>query len=141
MFSRVRVSKSALDHFRRRAREAYPLEIHAFLLGVVNSVNEIEVTDFRYPKEYKVQTDNHIQWTADEYAKLKERATALNKIIVGDIHSHPDWDAVMSEQDYKACILDSLSICGICSVMKDKKTRVRFWTPVSSLPCEIIYPT
>ena len=138
MFSRVRIKKGALNHFRKRAREAYPLEIHAFLFGIVNSVNEIEVTDVRYPKEYNLQTSNHVQWTVEEYAKLKERAAATNKLIVGDIHSHPNWDAVMSERDYNACILDSLNICGICSVY-DKKTRVRFWTPTSSLPCEIIY--
>jgi len=138
MFSRVRIKKGALNNFRQRARESFPLEIHAYLLGQVKSVNEIEVTDIRYPREYNLQTGNSVQWTADEYANLKERAAAANKLIVGDLHSHPSWDAVMSEQDYKACILDSLNICGICSVY-DKKTRVRFWTPTSSLPCEIIY--
>ena len=139
MFSRVRVRKGALDYFRRRTRETYPLEIHAYLLGTVNSVNELEITDFRYPVAYNVQTGNNVQWTVDEYASLKEDAARLNKQIVGDIHSHPNWDAVMSEQDYKACILDSLIVCGICSVTKDQRTRVRFWVPTSSLPCTIVY--
>lgn len=139
MFTKVRVRKSALDHFRRRARESYPLEIHAYLLGTVNSVNELEITDFKYPKNYSIQTGNNVQWTADEYANLKERAARANVQIIGDIHSHPNWDAVMSEQDYKACILDSLIVCAICSITKDKRTRVRFWTPTSSLPCTILY--
>lgn len=135
----MKVSRGALNHFRKRAREAYPLEVHAYLFGVVNSVNEIEITDFRYPKTYNIQTGTHVQWTADEYADLKERAAKANKIIVGDIHSHPNWDAVMSPSDYKACVLDSLSICAICSVEKNKRTRVRFWTPTSALPCEVVY--
>ena len=105
----------------------------------VNSVNEVEIIEFRYPKNYNVQTGNNVQWTTDEYAELKERAARANVQIIGDIHSHPNWDAVMSEQDYKACILDSLIVCGICSITKDKKTRVRFWTPTSSLPCTIIH--
>ena len=116
MFTKVRVKKGALNHFRKKAREAYPLEIHAFLLGNIKSVKEIEITDFRYPKTYNIQTAGSVQWTADEFAELKERATANNKTIIGDIHSHPNWDAVMSEQDYNACILDSLSICAICSI-------------------------
>ncbi len=138
MYSKVRVRRGALDHFRQRARESYPLEIHAYLLGVINSVNEIEITDFRYPKSYHLQTKDTVQWTADEFAHLKELAAKNNKLIIGDIHSHPNWDAVMSGQDYQACILDSLLVCGIVSVY-DKKTRVRFWTPTSSLPCEIKY--
>ncbi len=138
MFAKVRVKRGALNHFRKKARAAYPLEIHAFLLGTIKSVKEIEITDFRYPKSYNIQTGNNVQWTADEFADLKERATAANKLIIGDIHSHPDWDAVMSESDYNACILDSLSICAICSI-QNNKTRVRFWTPTSSLPCEIVY--
>ena len=139
MFTKVRVKQGALNHFRKKARESYPLEIHAYLLGNVKSITEVEITDFRYPQSYNIQTGNNVQWTADEFSKLKERATESNKVIIGDIHSHPNWDAVMSEQDYKACILDSLVVCGICSLTKDKNTRVRFWTPTSSLPCEIIY--
>lgn len=137
MFSKVKVKQGALDYFRKRARNSH-LEVHAYLLGNVISPELVEVTDFVYPKEYDQQTTTHVQWTADEYEKLKQRAEREGKKIVADIHTHPQWDAVMSPSDYKACLLDGLVICGIVSVY-GKKTRVRFWTPTSALTCEIIY--
>jgi proteasome lid subunit RPN8/RPN11 len=137
MFSKVKVKKGALDYFRKLARNS-PLEVHAYLLGNVISPELVEATDFVYPKEYDQQTATHVQWTADEYEKLKKRAEQEGKRVVGDIHSHPSWDAVMSPSDYKACLLDGLTICAIVSVY-EKKTRVRFWTPTSALPCEMIY--
>lgn len=138
MFSKVRVKKGALNHFRKRAREVFPLEIHAYLLGNIKSIDTIEIVEFCYPKVYQVQTTGEVQWSAEEYVALKEEAENKQLKIVGDIHSHPKWDAVMSPSDYKGCILDGLSVCGICSVYGNK-TRVRFWTPTSSLPCEIVH--
>jgi proteasome lid subunit RPN8/RPN11 len=138
MFSKVKLSKGALAHFRRKAREAYPLEIHAYLLGEITSIDTIKVEKFCYPKYYATQTPANVGWSAEEYAKLKVTAEEKGLKIVGDIHSHPRWDAVMSPDDYKSCLLDSLSVCGICSIY-DKQTRVRFWTPTSSLPMEAHY--
>jgi proteasome lid subunit RPN8/RPN11 len=138
MYSKVRIKKSALDYFRRQARNAYPKEIQAYLLGVITSVNEVRVTDVVYPYWYDTQTSEEVGWTADEFKQLKERAIAEHKMVVGDIHSHPNYDPVMSGQDYRAAILDSLLVCGICSVRKNK-TKVIFWTPTSSLPCEVTY--
>jgi proteasome lid subunit RPN8/RPN11 len=140
VFSKVKVKRGALNHFRKKARDVFPLELHAYLLGNVISVNTIEITDFCYPESYYIQTGNNVQWSAEEYAALKEKAAANNKVIIGDIHSHPNYEPIMSPQDYKAAILDSLSVCAICSVY-GRKTRVKFWTPQSSLPCDIIYIT
>lgn len=138
MFSKVRVSKSALDYFRRKAREASPLEIEAFLTGKVLSLNEVEILNFHYPKNYLSQTKDQVQWSTEEYDALKIKADANNLRIIGSIHSHPEWDAVMSSSDYSAYVTDQLIICGICSI-NNKKTRVRFWTPTSALPCRIVY--
>jgi proteasome lid subunit RPN8/RPN11 len=138
MFSRVRVSKNQLDHFRRKAREAAPLEIEAFLTGRVVSLDEIEIINFHYPKSYKIQTAQHVQWNTDDMDILKDKANTNNLRILGSIHSHPNWDAVMSPADYRAYVTDQLITCGICSVNR-KRTRVRFWTPTSALPCKIIY--
>lgn len=138
MYSKVRLKRGALAYFRKKARESYPKEIQVYLLGTISSVDEIRVTDFIYPEWYDTQTSQEVGWTAEEFIKLKEKATAEHKVIVGDIHSHPDYDAVMSGQDYRAALLDSLLVCGICSVRKGR-TKVLFWTPTSSLPCEVIY--
>lgn len=137
MFSKVKISKSQLDYFRKLARDTH-LEIHAYLIGQVKSPELVEIQSFAYPKYYNVQTTTSVQWTADEYFILKQDIEDKGLRIVGDIHSHPQWDAVMSPDDYKACVLDGLCICGIVSVY-GKRTRVRMWTPTSSLPCEIVY--
>ena len=141
MFSKVRVKKSALDYFRKHARESYPLEIQCYLLGNIKSINEIEITDIMWPNEYEIQTTNEVAWKRSEIDALKEKAQLLNKRIVGTIHTHPNTDAVMSEQDYKSAITEAELLCGIVSVWgnKVKHTRCRFWTPTSALPCEKIY--
>lgn len=137
MFSKVIVRKGALDRFRKLARQS-PLEIHAYLLGEIKSPELVEVTSFIYPKEYAIQTTSCVQWTEEEYSKLKQKAERRGLQIVGDCHSHPNWDAVMSRTDYESSIMYGLHVCGIVSVY-GAKTRVRFWTPTSALPCEIIH--
>jgi proteasome lid subunit RPN8/RPN11 len=138
MLNKVRVSKGALDYFRKKARDASPLEIQAYFLGNIKSVNEVEITDFIYTTEYATQTKDTVGWNADHFHALKERAVKEGKIIIGDIHSHPNYLPVMSGTDYRGAILDSLLICGICSIY-GRKTNVLFWTPNSSLHCEVKY--
>jgi proteasome lid subunit RPN8/RPN11 len=138
MFSRVKVKRGALNHFRRHARQNGNLEVHAYLLGQIISPELVEVYKFVYPKKYNIQTHERVQWTIEEYDELKRYAESKNLKVIGDIHSHPNWDAVMSPSDYRACLVDGLVVCGIVSVY-GKKTRVRFWTPTSALPCEITY--
>lgn len=138
MFAKVRVSKGALNYFRKLARNAAPLEIEAYLAGKVISLDEVEITRFYYTKNYLTQTSNQVQWGIKEIEALKERAESKGLRIIGSIHSHPNWDAVMSPDDYKAYVTEQLILCGICSVY-DRKTRVRFWTPTCALPCKVIY--
>jgi len=138
MFSKVKVKKGALDHFRKRARENYPLEIQAYLVGNVVSVDVIEIIGFAYTKNYASQTTGEVCWYVTDYEKLKDKIESKGNRIIGEIHSHPDWDCVMSPADYRASVTEQLVICGICSI-NDNKTRVRFWTPTSALPCEVIY--
>jgi proteasome lid subunit RPN8/RPN11 len=138
MFSRVRVKKSALNYFRKLARDSSRLEIQAFLLGNILSVNEVEIVEFCYPTEYHTQKSNGVCWTADEYALVVKKADEEGLRIIGDIHSHPQWDAVMSSIDYQSAITENLAVCGICSVYNNR-TRVRFWTMTSALPCKVEY--
>jgi proteasome lid subunit RPN8/RPN11 len=138
MFSKVKIKQGDLNHFRYKARQSFPLEVHVYLIGEVVSIDTIKVVKFCYPKRYDIQTESTVGWTPKEYAKVKTKAETLGLVIVGDLHSHPNWDSVKSPQDHEAQIKDNLILCGICSV-NNKRTRVRFWTLNSSLPCEIIY--
>ena len=134
----VRVNKNQAAYFRMKARTASGLEIQAYLVGYVVSPTLTVIEEFHYPKKYAVQTTGEVRWWLDEYALLKASAEAQGKRIVGDCHSHPDWDAVLSPSDYKSHIADGHRITGLCSVMNGK-TRLRFWIAESALPVTIEY--
>ncbi len=138
MFSKVRVSKAALNHFRKKAREGFPLEIQAYLLGRIISIDEIEITKFIYTKNYAIQTTGSVCWYQEDLDKVRQQSIDTDQLVVGDIHSHPNWDAVMSPADQSSAVVEGFSICGIVSV-NNNRTRARFWTPSSALPCKIIY--
>jgi proteasome lid subunit RPN8/RPN11 len=138
MFNKVRVKKTQLDYFRRKSIKAFPKEIQVYLVGKIKNINEIEVEEFIYPKQYHTQTNNEVCWYSEDYKTIKDKAELKGKKIVGDCHSHPNYFPIMSGQDYKSAILDGLAICGICSIY-NKHTNVFFWTPTSALPCIIEY--
>lgn len=134
---KVKLKKGQLDHFRKLARNTHK-EIQAYLIGEVVSPEVTVVHKFVYCTKYAVQTPSHVQWFNEEYEKVKKSAEERGLRVVGDIHSHPKWDAVMSPSDYKAHIEEGHRVSGICST-ESRKTRVRFWVAEFSLPCEIVY--
>lgn len=138
MFSKVLVNENALNYFRKLARQSFPLEIQAFIAGKVISIDQVEITDFLYTDNYAKQTIGEVCWYVDDYNKAKEKIEAKGYTILGEIHSHPNADTLMSPSDYNASVTQQFVISGICSVNKNK-TKVRFWTPTSSLACRIIY--
>lgn len=135
MVSTVKVRKHQLAYFRRLARNSN-LEIQAYLLGEVVSPSLTVIHWFMYCKEYELQTSRNVQWTGAEYARIKQVANELNLRVVGDLHSHPNWDAVMSPDDYTGAIEEGQTVNGICSV-SGRRTRVRFWNTYSALPYEV----
>jgi proteasome lid subunit RPN8/RPN11 len=138
MYGKVKISKSQLDRFRKLSRKYAPFEIQAYLIGEISSLNMITVDRFAYTSVYRIQTINEVQWGTEEFNKLKQKVESDGLKIVGDIHSHPEADAVMSKTDYIGTVTENLALCGICSIY-GKHTKVRFWTPTSALPCEIVY--
>lgn len=137
MRTKVRIRKGALDHFRAKAR-ATGLEIQAYLVGEVVSPTLTVVEKIIYPKAYHTQKTYEVCWFRDEFEEVKRSAEGRGKKIVGDIHSHPSWDAVMSPADYNTQLQDGFRICGICST-SGRKTRVRFWVIESALSAEVEY--
>lgn len=137
MDSTIVIRKSALDYFRAKAREC-PNEIQAYMIGEIIYPNKIIVDSVEYPREYATQTSCEVSITDREWQRVKKLAEERGKRIVGDIHSHPNWDAVMSPQDMQACIEDGVHVCGIVSV-NERRTRARFWLVNSALPCDIKY--
>lgn len=137
MQNKVKLNKSQLDYFRKLARNS-PNEILAYLVGEVVNPNLVKVAYFAYTKEYQFSTPNTVQWKAEDYEAMQKQAEELGWRVIGFIHSHPEWDAVMSPQDYEVCVVGMYRLCGIVSV-EGRKSRPRFWVTDSSLPCEVIY--
>ena len=135
---KVRVSKTAAAYFRKLARDAHPKEVQAFLIGRVVSPNLTIVDEWRYPKKYKTQTPVEVEWDQGEYAALIDEMLVQGTRLVGDCHSHCEWDAVMSPCDYKGHVAEGFRVAGICSVI-GRRTRLRFWIAESALPVEIEY--
>lgn len=137
----VRVKRGQAAYFRKLAlREAAKsgIEIQAYLVGHVVSPTLTIVEEFHYPNAYHTQTTEEVAWFWDEYEKVKAAAEAKGKRIVGDAHSHPNWDAVLSPKDYASHLQDGYRIAGICSIDKGR-TRLRFWVAESALPLKIEY--
>ena len=129
---KVQLTKNHLDVFRRMARES-PLEIQAYLIGEVVSPTLVVIDHFEYTTEYGIQEKNKVAWYRSEHDRVRREAEERGRRIVGNIHSHPNWDAVMSPEDFNACIADGMRICGIVSTDK-RNTRPRFWVMDSPVP-------
>jgi len=100
----VKVKKSQADYFRRLALKearATGKEIQAYLIGRVVSPNLTVIDEFRYTKEYGSQTTGEVCWYKADVDELIAEATAAGQRVLGDCHSHPNWDAVLSPDDYK----------------------------------------
>lgn len=132
----VRVSEAQLSYFRKLARDT-DMEIMAYLIGDVVSSEVVEIDSFEYTKKYATQKTNEVSWYTAEYERVKKKAEERGRRIVGYIHSHPNWDTVMSPEDLHMCIVEGLRVCGIVSTNSStRKTFVRFWVTDSPLPCK-----
>lgn len=134
---KVKLRKGQLDYFRKLSRESQ-LEIQAYLIGEVVSPSLTIVEQFAYTDQYGLQTHDRVVWYRADYERVRKQAEERGKRVVGSIHSHPEWDAVVSPSDYKACLAEGHRICGIVST-DGPDTRVRFWVMDCALPCEIVY--
>jgi proteasome lid subunit RPN8/RPN11 len=132
----VRVSEGQLTYFRNLARDS-KLEIMAYLIGEVIDADTVEIDSFEYTKDYGLQKTNAVSWYEKEYERVQQKAESRGRRLIGYIHSHPNWDGVMSPEDLDHCVVNGLRLCGIVST-NNRKTIVRFWVIDSPLPCKIV---
>jgi len=133
----VKLKKGQLCYFRKLARDSKE-EILAYLVGEVLSPTTATIDSFEYTTNYAHQSESSVAWYQADYEKVKEKAEASGKRIIGFVHSHPQWDSVMSEADYKICISEGYRVCGIVSTY-DNKTRARFWGTDHVVPLKQSY--
>lgn len=125
------------NEFRRRAREAFPKETVACLLGTATS-RYVRITDLWIPED--MQGDRGYVIFDDSDAKNVARDLGL--LHLGDIHSHCwPWpkmknvvDASPSEDDLAQPGVKLQAICAVTQSAKGRlSTRIRVWPPVKHL--------
>lgn len=138
MKCKIRLPKGKLDYFRKKARQAEPKEIQAYLVGRIVSPELVEIVEFAYTKEYADQSAGEVCWFREDYNRVKNSAEERGLTIVGDIHSHPNYWPVLSPDDHRNTITERHRVCGIYATM-GRNSKTCFWVTDSSLPCTIIY--
>lgn len=127
--------KQVIDQFKEAAKEAYPLETIAYLIGYVQG-SKCTVTSLYFSKSNKGCTKVGINTHGNCKVAAKKLAASQNQMVVGDIHSHP-YNSVMT--DLAPSTTDwlnqerDLHLMGICVVYPlkngSKRAHVRFWGP------------
>ncbi len=137
MSPKIKIKRGAEAYFRKQALHSSTEEM-AYLIGEVVSPTLVRVDYWRYPDEFKIKDRGHVQATQPAEDRIKGWAETHKRMIVGTVHSHPDWEAVLSPDDHRGHIEQCHRISGVCAV-RNNRTRVLYWVAESSLPCEVEY--
>ena len=136
----LRVSERVTEEFKKKAKASFPNEAFAYLLGHAEA-ESIVIDDLFYPSDVDnycspEAVDVQYEWMTE----AKRQARLTDKMIVGDIHSHPHKyktaknrpDTSPSETDWDG-LVDG-HVMAICLVTQTKNGRLRartkFWGPM-----------
>lgn len=143
----VRVTRTVVLEFKKAAREAFPCETFAYLLGR-DAGTLVEVEELFFPMDVDEWcTENGVHISPGWLPAAKKEAAHSGLKVVGDIHSHPfkHWElgsvlpeCAPSEQDLDG---GQHHITGICRVREFRGGRkvasIRFWGPMFPVVEEI----
>jgi proteasome lid subunit RPN8/RPN11 len=127
-----------MAYFRRKARQCYPNEILAYLIGRQVNRGLIEVHYLYHPK-LEHSSSIALKEADGEGYKAEQFAKDKSLVVVGDVHTHPDWPPVMSETDHHDHKLCLNKISAILSVPHKGRTHLVIWRDGTPLPCKIEY--
>lgn len=139
----VHVSRSIINEFKKAAKESFPNETFAFLLGR-DAGTIVEIEELFIPMDVDEWCDaNSVTMSDDWLPAARKHASSIGLKVVGDIHSHPYKygeigkiipDCSPSEDDID-CGLPHIN--AVCYVRETKNSRlvsqVRFWGPMFSV--------
>ena len=148
---RVQVSRRVIGQFKRAAKEAFPRETWAYLLGE-DAVDLVVAEGLYFPRDVEkhcTTRNTHIQPHWDAEAADVARDEGLT--VVGTIHSHPYTyrecggsirDGAPSEKDH---LCGWSGIYGICVVAEQRSgrliSRIQFFPPAPVIQTEVISGT
>lgn len=137
----IHVSAKLTDDFKKKAKESFPKETFAYLLGRLTD-DKIHIEQLFFPVDVNQFCNHNTVNVQNHWAKEARReAKHQELVIIGDIHSHPfknkqtkiySMDAAPGEADWEA--LEDGHIMGICLVAELKngnlRARTKFWGPI-----------
>ncbi len=134
----IRIHRGRKAYFVKKAKQCYPNEILAYLIGKQVHSGLIEVHWFYYPEllisnYYELETTSEAPVAAQEYADKKQM------VIVGDIHTHPDYPPIMSKTDHHNHKVTENKITAILEVPQSGRTRLAIWRDKTPRPCDVEY--
>jgi hypothetical protein len=145
---RIEVSRRVIERFKRAAREAFPRETFAFLVGQ-DAGDLVIVEDLFIPEDVAEWCTRGAVYAPPQW-EIEARIAAAEDgaKVVGDIHSHPRpyevWrgqltERTPSEGDHA---IGWRGICGICVVSetrnKKRRASVRFYGPAWKVEEKVI---
>lgn len=140
---RIEIKKKAISQFKKAAKEAFPKETLAYLIG--EHVGDLVIIEEVYfPEKVNEASSKNAVYYQEWWPKeAKEYASDNGSNVVGDIHSHPRrfklWKGLTTEiTPSQGDYVDGWSgICGICVVseLKSGKLRagIKFYGPTSKV--------
>lgn len=135
--------KEVLSRFKKAAKDAYPKEIYAYLLGQDAGTYYL-IEDLYFPEKVIESTTKNAVYMQDWWpSEVKEYAKENDLSILGDIHSHPrnfkKWKGLMSEvTPSEGDYVDGWhGLCGICAVIQTRggslRSKIAFYGPTSKI--------
>jgi proteasome lid subunit RPN8/RPN11 len=133
----VTISDSLIREFHKKAKESFPNETFAFLLGS-NENDGITIKEVFFPSNVEKYCRPDVILVQDSwYKEVKKYCKKTGSSIVADYHSHPynkkevflhKRDAAPSEQDYESISGQAMAICLITECKNGHlRARTKFW--------------
>ena len=138
----LKVHRSVVAKFKRKAKELWPKECFAYLLGTTQ-FGHLEILDIWIPEDIEKHVTSESIYLQDSWVpEVLEYCEEQDLTPLGTIHSHPyTYTEVKLRKfppDHSTSEADSLSgitakVHGICRILESKNVRltatIRFWGP------------
>lgn len=135
---KIEISKKALERFKKYASRKYPNETFAILLGRKLADDIYSIREIHVPKI----KESTYQYVIPDYDDVNRIIKEHELDYFGEIHSHPQFGAIVSREDYKYWDKSLTPIIGILSIRKRqsyKTTELFFWQKNSACPIQYKY--
>lgn len=137
---KVHVSRTLINEFKKEAKEAFPKETFAYLIGS-DAGTSVEIEELFVPLDVDEWCDSNSVNISDQWLPAARRQAGYHGLkVIGDIHSHPykhgemgnmKPDCAPSADDIDGGLPYINAICHVRELKNGKLiSQVRFWGPM-----------